>query len=109
MLTYPTRGESRMLELGRADRCGGRFERTFPTAIAGRRPSGESHFRPHRIEGALDPVASSCLVHLAGSPNPLWPGSGDKGFAFHGPFERLRHRGVKVCDETFDPLLEMFL
>ncbi len=29
--------------------------------------------------------------------------------AFHRPSERLRHRGIEVADEAFDPLLEMLL
>jgi FMN-dependent dehydrogenase len=49
------------------------------------------------------------LVHLAGNLNPLEPGSGDKGFPFHGPFEWLCHGGIEVGDETLDPLLEMVL
>jgi hypothetical protein len=40
---------------------------------------------------------------------PLWLRSGHKGFALHGPFERLRHRCVEVGDEILDPLLKMFL
>ena len=29
--------------------------------------------------------------------------------AFHGPAERLRHRGIEVSDEALNPLLQMLL
>jgi hypothetical protein len=55
------------------------------------------------------PTSYNYLVHLAGSLDAVASVSGDKGFPLHGPAEWFRHGGIEVCDEAFDPLLEMVL